>query len=226
MTSRKSLLLASTGLLIALGANVLHSQPLPKPVSPRQVADDLDGVIQPRFLQNAGMFGLSRVVPVVNGHPIGYTGSLGVETPAERKALDHANAGRRDYIIAFLHCAHVPGQFVRPGVFKPVAQPSGKVRAVRPWLSTLIVTHPPATAQRVALTSADDDQPQLQAAAIRALPQLQRGREAQAALADWTVIMRPVTASADTCVSCHAGSKKGDTLGVMVYAISSKVNKG
>lgn len=218
---------AGVGLLIAAGVDALRSQPLPKAGSPLQVANDLDGVIQPRFLQNAGMFGLTRVIPVVNGHTVGYMGSLGVETPDEKKALARADSARRDYTVAFLHCAHVPGQFVRPGVFKPVSQHGGKVVAVKPWLSTLIVTRDPSPAAQKAsapLTGDDGVQRQWQEAALGALPRLQQGHDAQAKVADWTLVMRPVRASADSCVSCHVGSKKGETLGVMVYAVRNKVN--
>lgn len=228
MTPRNRLVFAATGLFIVLGMSALRSQPVANQGRPLQVADALDSVIQPRFLQNAGLFGLTRIVPVVNGHTVGYMGSLGTETPQEKQALARADAARRDYTIAFLHCAHVPGQFVRPGIFKPAAQHKGKVLAVQPRLTMLIVTrHPSPTAQKVSspISGMDQDRRQWQAATLRALPTLQQGRPAQATVADSTVFMRPVRASADSCVSCHVGVKRGDTLGVMVYAVSNKVNK-
>lgn len=221
---------ACTSLLAVLGVGTLRSQPASQPSAKQdstlQVANALDGVIQQRFLQNAGLFGLTRVVPVVNGHPIGYIGTLGTETPTEKQVLARAAAARRDYAIAFLHCAHVPGQFVRPGVFKPAVR-QGKVPALKPWLSTLIVTRDPSpTAQKVSapLTGYTQLQEQWQAAALRSLPTLQHGSAVQAAVADWTVVMRPVTASDGACVSCHVGAKRGDTLGVMVYAVRNTIS--
>jgi hypothetical protein len=225
----------STALLIAAGLVAVRSQPVtaspPKPGSPLQVADDLDQIIQPRFVQNAGMFGLSRLVPFVNGHAIGFMGRFDVDTPAEKKLLSSADAANRDYVIAFLHCAHVPGHFVSPGVFQPTAN-DGKLSARPPFLTTLVVTHNPSSDMPLTSVRQSSDQSfmygqvkdQFQQAAIQNLPKLQKGREAQATVAQWTLVMRPVRASINTCVNCHTGSKKGDTLGVMVYAVGNTVN--
>ena len=34
--------------------------------------------------------------------------------------------------------------------------------------------------------------------------------------------MRPVLASKQECLGCHKGARTGDTLGVMVYAVSKE----
>lgn len=225
----------STVLLTAVGWTALRVQPVaaasPKSGSPLQVADDLDRIIQPRFVQNAGMFGLSRLVPFVNGHAIGFMGRFDVETPTEKSLLSQADAANRDYVIAFLHCAHVPGCFVSRGVFQPSAR-GGKLTAQSPSLSTLVVTHnpsldaSPATSQQVSAQSYlyGEGKDRFQRAAVQNLPKLQKGREVQATVAQWTLVMRPVTASTAACVNCHTGSKKGDTLGVMVYAVGNSIN--
>ena len=42
-------------------------------------------------------------------------------------------------------------------------------------------------------------------------------------LGNWRLVLRPVLASRDSCLGCHAGAKRGDTLGVMVYAVDKAV---
>ena len=48
---------------------------------------------------------------------------------------------------------------------------------------------------------------------------LKQGLPAQADYQNWVVVMRPVRALHQGCIMCHAGAKRGDTLGVMVYAV-------
>ena len=54
---------------------------------------------------------------------------------------------------------------------------------------------------------------------VAALPDLTAGRERRAGATDWDVLMRPVRATKQACLKCHTGTKQGDTLGVMVYAV-------
>ena len=104
----------SVPLLLALS---LRGQPAPKAMppkagSPLAVAQALDAIVQPRFQDvRAGQFGLTRLVPAVQGHQsVGFLGNFETNNPAEAASLASANAAHRSYVMAFLHCAHVPGE--------------------------------------------------------------------------------------------------------------------
>lgn len=236
------LALVSTGLLVAAGMGALRSQPAaPAPAklgSPLQVADDLDGIVQPRFQEDAGEFGVSRLMPAVSGHRVGFMGYFDAKTPGERTLLNRAGSARRDYVIAFLHCAHVPGQ--KAGDTRSEAHHGPLNGAGDRYLTTLVVTKdlapdaPSTSLSRSTFGIRNSGYPvgyeklegRLQQAAITNIPGPLHGRAVQTGVDGWTVFLRPVRASADSCVGCHVGSKRGDTLGVMLYAVGSKVNKG
>jgi len=204
-----ALAVGSLPLLLALS---LHSQPTPG--TPRQVAEALDKIVQPRFQDvTTGQFGMMRLIPVASGHPaVGFYGGFRTSTPAEAALLAAADAPHRPYIMAFLHCAHVPG---RPGAYPISLQ--------RPFLA-------PIASRAFALpqgpehvqASMERDSALIQKTATDALPALRKGRPQEKTVGEWLVVMRPVRASTATCLGCHSGAKRGDTLGVMVYAVRNK----
>ncbi|HLK57662.1 MAG TPA: hypothetical protein VKU00_13940 [Chthonomonadaceae bacterium] len=55
--------------------------------------------------------------------------------------------------------------------------------------------------------------------AITALPQLMAGKEYRTEDKSWDILMRPVLASKQACLSCHTNVQPGATLGVIVYAV-------
>jgi len=213
----------SAPLLLALS---LHGRPAPPPPAvagtPQQIANALDKIVQPRFQDvTAGQFGMTRLMPVASGHQaVGFYDDFRTSTPAEAALLAAADAPHHPYIMAFLHCAHVPG---RPGAH-PFVMP-------RPWLARI-------TSRAFALpqgpehvqASMERDAALIQKTATDALPGLRKGRPQEKAVGDWLVVMRPVRASTLSCLGCHSGAKRGDTLGVMVYAVRNKavrtVSKG
>src|SRR5262245_8221207 len=72
--------------------------PVPEPRPSREnettrVAKLLDGVIQPRFLQDAGEFGVRRLL-TLNGHE---AVTFHAQNKQEQKVLDQVNAAGRDY---------------------------------------------------------------------------------------------------------------------------------
>lgn len=210
-----ALIAGGVPLLLALS---LHGQPAPPTPTaahtPRQVADALDKIVQPRFQDvTAGAFGMMRLVPVASGHQaVGFYDDFRTSTPAEAALLAAADAPRHPYVMAFLHCAHVPG---RPGT-PPVGLP-------RSWLSRI-------TSRAFALPLSPEhvqagmerDSALIQKTATDALPALRKGKPQEKAAGEWLVVMRPVRASTDTCLGCHVGAQRGDTLGVMVYAVRNK----
>ncbi len=164
---------------------------------------------------------MTRLVPVASGHQsVGYYDDFRTSTPAEAALLAAAAAPRHPCIMAFLHCAHVPG---RPGVHL-AGMP-------RPWLARITsrAFALPQSAEHVQ-ASMERDSALIQKTATDALPALLKGRPQEKAAGDWLVVMRPVRASTLSCLGCHSGAKRGDTLGVMVYAVGNKavrnVSKG
>ena len=219
----------SVPLLLALTVNRLHSQPpapvvpIPAAVSPKQVADDLDAIIQPRFQDDrAGVFGMSRVVPMIGGHLA--VNNFQPVTKAETQLWDQANSAGHPYQVEFLHSPHVLGNLrQRTSSGTPIGWPQSK-----PYLS-LLLDHPlsppdwndPKVRQQ-AIANGEARQSQLLKAATDALPNLMQGKGQEKTVKDYLVVMRPVRASKDSCLTCHGGAKRGDTFGVMVYAVSSK----
>ena len=51
------------------------------------------------------------------------------------------------------------------------------------------------------------------------LAHLKQGKEAFVDLYQRLILMRPIRASKASCLSCHAGAKKNQTLGVMIYRV-------
>ena len=181
--------------------------------APQQVADNLDSIVQPRFQDlSAGKFGMTRLVPAVRGHQsIGFLGYFQTNTPAEAALLAKADAAQRPYVIAFLHCAVVPNL---PNNFPAVI-------GDKPALRTIAVRDPGKISTRQGYSGLylQETEPLLQGAAIETLPLALKGKPAQAQISHWALFLRPVVASQEACLTCHTTAKRGDTLGVMVYAV-------
>ncbi len=193
-------LLAGAVFLMAAPAESRSSAAL----TPQQVAETLDGIVQPRFQQNAGRFGVDRVM--LDGHDEIY--GLSAITARERRDFRRANAAHRPYVVAFLHCAHKPGHYS-----DSKERPDG---ATEPYLEPLAsATTTDEGAEKLRLW-ADGH---LEKVVLPDLADLRRGGKVDKDFGNWRVSMRPVLASRPACLGCHAGAKKNDTLGVMVYAV-------
>lgn len=208
----RSLCLAggSVPLLLALS---LHGQPAPLPPAssetPQQVADTLDSIVQPRFQQNAGRFDVDRIV--FAGHDNIY--SLTGVTASEKRRFRRVNAAHRPYVIAFLHCAHKPGRDL-------LTKTRDKEEAPTPFLQTLAAATATETGSGKLFNWSDSH---LEKAVLPDLPVLRQGTGIDRDLGNWRLVLRPVPASRDSCLGCHAGARRGDTLGVMVYAVDKAV---
>lgn len=211
----RSLLLALTGgsipMLLALS---LYGQTAPpSPISaetPQQVADTLDSIVQPRFQQNAGRFGVDRVL--LEGHDNAY--GLAAENAVERRKFRQVNGSHRPYVVAFLHCAHKPGQYLHS---KERGDAETKTRSYVQVLATATAT------QDGNSRLWDWGDTHLSGVARPALTELRQGNGVDKDLGNWCVVMRPVRAWQNSCLGCHAGAKRGDTLGVMIYAVDKNV---
>jgi hypothetical protein len=193
-------------LLLALSSLGQSAKPSPAAVeTPQQVADTLDSIVQPRFQQNAGQFGVDRIV--FAGHDNIY--SLAGMNASERRRFRRVNAAHRPYIIAFLHCAHKPG---RDLLTKTRDTPD----LTRPSLQTLSSATATSDGTQKLFDWSDTH---LEKAVLPSLPVLRHGTGIDRDFGNWRLVMRPVQASRDSCLGCHAGAKRGDTLGVMVYAV-------
>ena len=233
---------AGTALWSAAMFGVLHSAPvhtgIPKAATARQVADILDGMIQPRFQDDrAGVFGLSRIVTPEQLAGVGGHQGLAVLQPktlVETWELRQAQASGRNYVVAFLHCAHVPGQFkgIRglPSASGPEVKPYLRLLATRPssvaafaqQAQTVPLSPRPQAVlfSQPHLSSADDAA--ISQEAIASLPSLRAGARQETSVGNWLVEMRPVPAAHASCLGCHVGAPHNETLGVMVYAVSKK----
>lgn len=174
-------------------------------ISPQEVADMLDSIVQPRFQKNAGQFGVDRVV--FHGHDNIY--GLTAVTSGEKRRLRRINAAHRPYVIAFLHCAHKPGKDM-------VTKETEYEPPIKLTVQTLATaTSTDAGSQRL-MDWGDNN---LDKVVVPAWPMLKQGVGVDRDFGNWQVVMRPVRASKSSCLSCHAGASRGDTLGVMVYAV-------
>lgn len=205
--------LALTSAALLAGAAFLMAAPAPTSpaaLTPQQVADTLDGIVQPRFQQNAGRFGVDRVL--LDGHDEIY--GLSAVTARERRDFRRANAAHRPYVVAFLHCAHKPGHYSNSkeradGATDPSLEP----------LASATTTEDGAEKLR---GWADEH---LEKVVLPDLADLRRGGNVDKDFGNWRVCMRPVLASRPSCLGCHVGAKKNDTLGVMVYAVDKNTVK-
>lgn len=244
--TRSVLLALAAGSVPLLLALSLRGQPAPKAIppkanSPLAVAQALDAIVQPRF-QDTSMivFGVNRVGPQSVKHP---PVNLIPKTSQEAAILKTVAAAHRDYILSFLHCVPVPPggselarnsqgyarqlpQFAAPQVhFLPMPGLSNlsltlPATPFRPFVTNMIVHSPASGSPKIALA-----QKAVTKAGLNVLPRLRLGQEAHANVDGWTVLMRPIPAAQSSCLTCHTGAKRGDTLGVMVYAVSNTVSK-
>jgi len=209
--------------LAILATSCSHQQlPVSLKMTPAYpAAQILDSIIQQRFQEdNMQVFGVGRVVTMskeIGGH---YgVAQFSPQDPREAGLCYQLDASKRSYVIAFLHCAHVPG-FSQDGRGGRISTENGRSHPYLRFLTagpTNILSKPQTmdSASYVAMSKA----------AMDALPSLQRGEGEESAAGNWLVVMRPVCVAKDSCLTCHTGAKRGATLGVMVYAVSNTIDK-
>ena len=238
---RSVLLAFAAGCVPLTLALALPGQPAPSatPTSTLQVARLLDTIAQSRFQDNSmEVFGMSRMslpADTPTGRHLAF--NFIARNPEETNTLRSVEAARQDYMISFFHCATVPSApawlLAEPHRFdKSPLLPPGSLSGTDPLVLTAATSSRSLTplflhSQTLTSDSATVQfaQDRIQLAATSALPTLRAGREVQSAGSGWLVLMRPVLAAQESCLGCHTTAKKGDTLGVMVYAVRTSVNK-
>jgi hypothetical protein len=175
-----------------------------------QLSRLLDELVQPRFQKNSGVFGTDRVIRLHGHRDVVPIADL---DQAEKRQLAKAHALNHDYVIGLLSVQHSPGSYKGaahrvPAKARPISRPP----------LTLLTTR--AANQGTAGTYGETLHGRLWIAALSALPQLRKGDEATTSAGVWSVTLRPVKATQQSCIGCHRGAKKGDTLGVLMYAVN------
>lgn len=208
---------------IACSGDAKHP-PAAAVVSPEKLAESLDALIQPRFQVNAGDFGLARIGVV------GHTAVLNnkVTTAFEKQLETNTKKSNRNYTVGFFHCADKPGKFKtnisgmrvwptsKPLTYTMFYQSEEKIFSKKKIVSNGV--HQLA-APGISFWN-NQTNAAVQSLCVKALPKLKQGESVDAAMGKWLVAMRPIRALNASCIGCHAGAQKGDTLGVMVYTIS------
>ena len=187
-----------------------ETQPNNKLASSMQVAEALDSYVQPRFeILRDATFGQFRLVTRKHAGIV----QLKVESPAEHQLIANINATKNDYVVNLLHC---------------VAIPPYSTAQIEPRLQMLYFNQEqiaPSTYLGFQSTRPEDSEKRhfaleaIEKKAKTALPTLMKGKEYRTKESEWSVLMRPVVASKQECLSCHNSKKIGDTLGVIVYAV-------
>lgn len=178
-----------------------------------KVAETLDAYVQPRFeILRDKNFGISRIVFRKHAGIV----QLKVDTPQEQELIANVNAANRDYAINLLHCAPKPDR----GIY-----------SVTPELQMLYFNQQQVASsydfgRRYGSEGISDAKflehitwESIAKKSIAALPTLMKGKEYRTKDASWELLMRPVLAANQECLSCHTNAKLNDTLGVMVYAV-------
>lgn len=225
MISAVGIAMGGSALLLAVALTGSWGQSIGKADTPLKVAETLDCLLQPKFQTFDGRFGVSERTEELCMDDYFQT-RLRIETAQDRKYHALAEAAHRDYFVMFLHCAQKPAAKYRDKADRRDRLQSTKEVALPlpdgPSLDVIDAKRgAPATRERLRnLLYAQGKQ--WQKACVSELPRLRRGERVNADSGDWLLAMRPVRAVKRECLGCHTSAKKGDTLGVMVYAVSRK----
>ena len=174
------------------------------------VAEELDCYVQPRFeILRDKNFGAFRIVYRKHAGIV----QLKVDSPKEKGLIANVNAAHLDYAICLLHCAPRPGYSVYHGSPRLQLRYFNQQRIANDWdLDNPEDSKEAANKNRLDMESAWQK-------SVTALPELMAGREYRTGDANWEILMRPVRASKQECLSCHTNAKPGATLGVMTYFV-------
>jgi hypothetical protein len=135
--------------------------------------------------------------------------------------LAEINGANRDYLVTFLHCVHVPSTAYRNAKGQSVnVQPNVTGHQNEPDLR-YIAARDSGNIRDNHFQLFQKNRAEWQKVVVNSLPRLMKGETVNSDREAWLLSMRPVTVSQKECLNCHTRSKRGDTLGVMVYIMST-----
>jgi hypothetical protein len=230
MNIRSRLVFAATVAAIGSLALAAYSVAPPTRGGAKELVETLDRFVQPRFLKLDGRFGGSRLARLDTHAAV----MLVAESDEEKALLKQAHEMRHAYDISLLHLPHTAG--TRPANSRSIIPASKETRPVyligiesrggyfgdkagegaydpswndeekRVWAQKRTKRMRERTDR---LTSIGEE----------AVPALKQGKSVEKRESGWYISMRPIRATEESCVNCHAGSKTGETLGAMVYCV-------
>lgn len=184
------------------------------PASPGATAAAWDSIVQARFHRvRPGHFGEHALFGLLGEAPAaGAVNPLDSQSPQESAQLAPAIRSGRIVLVGILHCRFKPSRDVsldkstKPDAFQPSAE---AVECIAPSQA--------AAANRLAWA-----RKRFGSAALPAFPMAMRNEPYNSHYAGYLVAVRPVTAHAPICLTCHHGAKVGDTLGAVIYLVSEQ----
>jgi hypothetical protein len=197
--------------LLLLGSQNVRALNASQPV-PDRITELLDALIQPRFQKDGGVFGMRRVVRSPGHEEVGALTDL---SAWDKKQLAQLRALKHTYRVGMLRVKHPPGHYRKgqgPILGAQEASDPASPRGV----------HLPAFYPMIGPEFADPDNSPISKTALAALPEMERKGTASGVTGRWKVTLRPVRATKQACVGCHRGSRLGETLGVLVYAVDTR----
>jgi hypothetical protein len=189
--------------------------------TPEGVVNNLDAVLQARFLRTMGEFGLARMT-LLPGHD-DVRMRLGGASKEEGALWDAAVAAKLPFEIGFIHCAKPPATATierfggkRRTYSKEEVEAKSRYELAHPNRVTPILlnaSHKRTTSMAIAPETWVEK-------SKTALPKLMKGEPVNVSTGDTLYAMRPIKALKNECLGCHTNSKAGDTLGALLYVVS------
>jgi hypothetical protein len=199
-----------------------------------KVADELDKFVQARFAKvDTKRFGGGRLV-TVPAHPEAHALPLKNE---EKKLIEDINRQGHAYQVAFFHFPHPKGNSGLERNEYGEADTSPDVPRIYPLpviggsrIGNLPRQEFEGTEEEKRdkgnewFKSVQRRQELFKLFAAAELTALKQGKSRERTIEGWRVVLRPVRAMQEACVNCHAGAKRGETLGAVVYGVNEERN--
>ncbi len=224
--------MAVSGMVLGAGIVAVSAETMQQTASadrietPLDVANRLDAVIQQRFISIKDMFGMSRIIKLAGHDSVRFF----PQTNEEKRSMGEIRAAGRTYVIGF---QRVSRAVASPHNSQPMTGNPGapfRTRGSNSQLAVLTWTDPSHVGRQDRKASEAADRAMepvyksMETIADASLEKLAKGSVVDSEHGEWVLALRPVKASTAECLGCHSGSHKGDTLGVMVYAVKKTIS--
>ena len=191
------------------------STAVPGPPRHKDLIDRLDRVVEARFqAQDSGKFGMVRMIEdgVIGHRSEDYL--LSDESPAEHAALSPIWKSPNKLIVAIMHLRHRPGRLEgkKPPESWADPKPSAQLMEVS------------GTTDEDASATYDWAYNNINKASLWAADSAKRGQAVYGTYGKYSVAIRPIRATHDSCLGCHVGTKKNAVVGAMIYMFAPTQN--